>query len=367
MPKYEVRTLEWLQGFELVDEERPVSDVVSTHANYAESVAACNALSAKAWAVRGFNPFRHGGAALFFQSTFPPGPFRDYLQDRDLDVPRSRSEVTSVGWVRWYDSHRAKFTAPQLAALREAMNLVRFAEVVEVPDGAVPVYVVQELNWSWDQEATLEADAEGGNLVAAYRNRAAAEARCVELNDARRASPDYSGWPNFDTLNRRGATEPHDTACDETIFYEVVETQCLGLAAAARRVAVVYRQAVNRRGSVIGRNADCNDDRKVSEFASVVPVRAFADRAAADARTAESMRVARRTVNPFRVYANPRSTLARNLKIEFRVQPLPKWGHVEWLDWYSAEAPHLTDDQRAKFWSLFDDLPLYGVTDVPLG
>lgn len=67
------------------------------------------------------------------------------------------------------------------------------------------------------------------------------------------------------------------------------------------------------------------------------------------------------------MYPPPRVPLVRALGVKFRVKPLQKWGALEWQQWYEAEAARLTDEQRAKLWSLFDDLPLYGVTDVPLG
>ena len=227
MPKYEVRTIEWLRRYEFSKRPHktrvPISGVVWTHFSYAEAVDTCDAANAEAWADPAFNPFHHGGETLFFQSTFPPGPFCDYLEDRGLELPASGADTDNAGWSGWWASRRPQFTDAQLAAVREAMNLVRFAEVVEVPDGAAKGYVVQELNWSWNDQPTLDADGEGGNFVAVYRGRARAEARCAELNAARQALPEYEGYAEFSVADRRGAAGPYDTPIAETTFYEVVE------------------------------------------------------------------------------------------------------------------------------------------------
>ena len=238
MPEYEVRTIEWMR-YEYSERPHksraPMSVTVSAHATYAEAMAACDAANAAAWADPAFQPFHHGGQTLFFQSTFPPGPFCDYLEDAGLDLPALGADTKNAGWSKWWTLHQPKFTATQLAAVREAMNLVRFAEVVEVPDVVAKGYVVQELNWSWNDENTLDADGEGGNFVAVYRNRARAEARCAELNAARQALPEYEGYAEFSVVDRRGAAEPHYTPIAETIFYEVVEIDLAGPGAGVPR------------------------------------------------------------------------------------------------------------------------------------
>ena len=49
------------------------------------------------------------------------------------------------------------------------MNLIRFAEVVEVPDAVAKGYLIQELNWTWNDQSWLDADAEGGTFVTVRR------------------------------------------------------------------------------------------------------------------------------------------------------------------------------------------------------
>ena len=127
------------------------------------------------------------------------------------------------------------------------------------------------------------------------------------------------------------------------------------------RAYVVHRRAYDTYGTTVGRSEG-------SDSISLVPLRAFATRAAADAHTAESMRLARRTMNPFAAfYYYSGAARVEALEVGFRVKPSDKWGDAEWGPWYEAEAPHLTDAQREKVWSLFAAEPLYGVTEVPMG
>ena len=225
MPRYEVRTIEWMRyeyGERPHKARAPMSAAVSAHATYSEAMAACDAVNAKAWADPAFQPFHSGGETLFFQSTFPPGPFCDYLEDAGLGVSGVGQGATNGDWAAWYELHRPGFTDAQLGAVREAMNLVRFAEVVEVPDAVAKGYVVQELNWSWNDNPWLDADPEGGKFVAVYRDRANADARCAELNAARQSLESYQGYEEFCTDDRVGTADPSVRPIRETVFFEVV-------------------------------------------------------------------------------------------------------------------------------------------------
>jgi len=226
MPRYEVRTIEWIR-YEYGDRPHkargPWSELIHRFGRYAVAQLACDGVNAKAWARSEFNPFHYGGETLFFQSTFPPGPFCDYLEDAGFEMSGVGDSATNADWAAWYELSRPGFTDAQLAAVREAMNLIRFAEVVGVPDAVEKGYVVQELNWSWNDNSSLDADPEGGNFVAVYRSRAKADARCAELNADRQSQEDYRGYTEFDTDRRIGAAEPHWRPIGETVFFEVVE------------------------------------------------------------------------------------------------------------------------------------------------
>ena len=123
---------------------------------------------------------------------------------------------------------------------------------------------------------------------------------------------------------------------------------------------VVYRQAYSAFGATVRQGDD-------SYSISHVAMRAFADRTAAEQHVAELMRAARRTTNPFALYDAIGTPKVSALGVPWRSTPPDNWDDEESARWYDAEAPHLTDEQRAKVWSLFDKRPLYGIREVPLG
>ena len=375
MPKYEVRTIEWMpcsQSERPHKTRGPMSEAVSTHAAYAEAVAACDEVNAKAWANLDCNPFLYGGETLFFKSTFPPGPFCDYLEDRGIDLPALGPDTDNAGWVEWYKAGRRKrsshktrrkrFTPAQMAAVREVMNLVRFAEVVEVADAATKGYLVQELNWNQQRVLAYSADPEGGKFVAFHRSRSRADARCAELNAARRWEiDDDDGVPRFSTEGRKGATEPHRTGVAETPFYELVEValDVRGAGVMGGVAHVIYRQAYTEMRTLCG--DDSGDDNGVR-----VALGAYLVASAAEVKLGRLMRVAHRTANPFE-WTHCSWDRILGSDVPWRAVPQEDWGHSAWCRWYDAEAPHLSDDERAKVWSLFDARPLFGICEVPLG
>ena len=123
-------------------------------------------------------------------------------------------------------------------------------------------------------------------------------------------------------------------------------------------LSVVYRQPYGEFGIFT--------DQFDQDAGSRVALRAFADHAAAETHAAGLMRAARRTCNPFTVCDHGHADfLPKRLKghrIKWRVSPKTTgWDGSDWMSWYDAEAPHLSDDERAKVWALFDARPLYGV------
>ena len=374
MPRYEVRTIEWMpcaQSERPHKTRGPKSETVSTHAAYAEAVAVCDEVNAKAWANLDCNPFLHGGETLFFKSTFPPGPFCDYLEDRGIDLPAHGPDTDNAGWVEWYKAGRRKrtslktrrkrFTPAQMAAIREVMNLVRFAEVVEALDVTSKGYLVQELNWNQQRGLAYSADPEGGRFVAFFRSRSKAEARYAELDAACWWRGDYDPETRFSTEGRKGATEPHRTGVTETPFYEVVEVDLdiRGAGVMGGVAHVIYRQAYTETRML------CSDD-SGDDIGLRVALGAYLVASAAEAKLGQLMRVAHRTAKPFELTHCRRDRILGS-GVPWRAVPQEDWGHPEWHSWYDAEAPHLTDDQRAEFWALFDARPLYGIYEVPLG
>lgn len=147
------------------------------------------------------------------------------------------------------------------------------------------------------------------------------------------------------------------------------------------RVAFVLYRQVYHYGQPI-------TDQNGYDLGSRVALRLYQDRAVAEARLVDLMRVARRAANPFAVLnleareraheaeggfdnyeATQEASHARllGLGLPWRSVPQADWEREDWESWYDAEAPHLTDDERAKVWALFDARPLYGIREVPLG
>ena len=126
------------------------------------------------------------------------------------------------------------------------------------------------------------------------------------------------------------------------------------------RVAyVLYRQVYEYGNPIIDQNG--------YDLGSRVALRLYADRAVAEARLAELMRVARRAANPFALHDAAGRPEVLALGVPWRCAPLANWDDAELTRWYETEAPYLTDDERAKVWSLFDARPLFGIYEVPLG
>ena len=167
------------------------------------------------------NPFLYGGGSLFYQTSFPAEIFHDWLLDRDIPPPGASPNVSPADWQAWWDA-----LAPDLRPIVwEALDKVRFFEVAE--DSPTKAYVVMELNWRWNSqpwlEADADADAEGGKPVRAFRSRKKADARCEQLNRDRRADGNYQSWMRFSIENRTGRKSDVVRPVAETDFFEVVE------------------------------------------------------------------------------------------------------------------------------------------------
>ncbi len=114
-------------------------------------------------------------------------------------------------------------------------------------------------------------------------------------------------------------------------------------------------------------------------FAPCVPLRLFADRAAAEAYRDEIVGRLRLTVNPFDLSHAPMS-LAEPALVNCLwgldvVPPDPKvvgsHGHwdefIDWSAWWAETAPTLSPEQLEAVWALFDRLRLVEVVELPLG
>ncbi|MBY0456066.1 MAG: hypothetical protein K2V38_01880, partial [Gemmataceae bacterium] len=166
------------------------------------------------------NPFCHGGEALFYQTSLGAPQLHDWLMDAGIDPPSAPK--AHADWIAWWDLFAPSWSAEQLAHAWAALDKIRFFEVTEERADR-KAYVVVELNWKWEDEPTLEADYEGGNMVKAFRSRAAAEAECERLNRERQAQEEHKGYSSFTRYTRVGEKGAPSLGIAETIFFEVVE------------------------------------------------------------------------------------------------------------------------------------------------
>lgn len=133
----------------------------------------------------------------------------------------------------------------------------------------------------------------------------------------------------------------------------------------SRVVYAIYRQAYRDGRPVADQNGD--------GLGSRVALGVCLESCAAEARLGRLMQAARRTANPFALHHRLTVAQILELGVPWRSAPRGGWDYEPrgWYDelerWYDQEAPHLTDDERAKVWALFDARPLYGIYEVPLG
>ena len=163
------------------------------------------------------NPFLYGGGSLFYQTSFPAEIFHDWLLDRDISPPETSPNASPADWQAWWDT----LPPDRRPIAWEALDKVMFFEVAE--ESPTKAYVVMELNWSWNDEPWLQADAEGGKCLTVYRNRWRANAECDRLNRERQSLGEYRGYSRFSTNDRTGRRSITHQGIDEVIFYEVVE------------------------------------------------------------------------------------------------------------------------------------------------
>jgi hypothetical protein len=220
-PRYAVRKIGWHEneycggGYSRLN---PATETVGTFATREEADA--DARRREAVAREAANPFRFGGASLFYQSSLEAPQLHDWFLDAGIDPPPAPDD--HADWIRWWVTSSPKWTAEQHAHAWAGLDRVRFFEVAEV--SPTKAYVVMEINWSWHDEAWLDADPEGGNPVRAYRSRERAEAECARLNRERQEGGEHLGYSLFNANSRVTDTGGDwATSIRETVFFEVVE------------------------------------------------------------------------------------------------------------------------------------------------
>jgi hypothetical protein len=297
----------------------------------------------------GENPFRFGGAALFFQSSLDAPRLHDWLLDEGIEPPAE--ELRHRDWREWWDAFAHTWTEAQLAHAWQGLDKVRFFDAIGEPaDG--PFHVLLEVQFAHRGAAyTSTAEREGGIPVRVFRRFRTAAAECDRRNDPiRHARPVGDEWEDLLRDLRRA------------VFFETV-TIPGELPAHAAVGYLVQRLAFDGSGHV------CHD-RTYRDTGSRVPVRVFADRAAANAHRDELSAAAREVMNPFQAYSPPMAGLhdAEFLAAVEQLRPPLPWpthfspGH--WREWWDLCQDELTPEQRHAAWEMFSTHPLFEVLPV---
>ncbi len=307
------------------------------------------------------NPFRFGGAALYFQSSLDVPRLHDWLLDTGIDPPVE--QLRHHDWRVWWDAFAHTWNEEQVHHAWHGLDKVRFYNVVEEPR-TPPPRVVMEIGFVEMDYNNRNAEREGGRPEGLFRSDRAAKVSCARLNNARREAT--FDWWQFRYRQRLGyAGNDIATAGREAIFYEVLEVPG-ELPAHAGSGYLVQRRAFDPNGFV------CHDHHG-RDTRSRVPVRVFADRASAEAHRDELMASAQAVMNPFQVFP-PLMTGLREAELAEAVEslhpPLP-WPISDrpalWREWWDLCHDEITSNQRAAAWDLFSDHLLFEVLTVDVG
>src|SRR5258708_5396653 len=126
---YTVRRLGWYQPphGDPYTRRIPAATPVATFDTFDEAEMHRRALEAE---VReGENPFRFGGASIFFQSSLDGPRLHDWLMDEAIDPPDS--ELRHSDWRAWWYAFAHTWSEHQLAHAWAAFDKVRFFDVAE--------------------------------------------------------------------------------------------------------------------------------------------------------------------------------------------------------------------------------------------
>lgn len=356
-PRYTVRRVGWFQP--------PHGDPYTRRLPNAEPVAQFDTFDGaeahrrelEAAARAGENPFRFGGASVFFQSSLDGPRLHDWLMDAGIDPPAS--ELRHGDWRAWWDAFAHTWNRDQLAHAWAAFDKVRFFDIAEQPTDAAHLLLL--ISWSRDGTSVLAAATEGGQVIGAFRSAESAEAARGARDRALSSGPDYRGATWF----RYSARVGYDSS-DQLIplaqatFFEVAAVPS-GVSPLAALGHLVQRRAVLAERSRWGWWWRSPPDARV-------PVSLFATRSEALATRDRLAAEVRQLVNPF-VFIDPglgAATADGREALALASPPLPVPtgdGAAEWTEWFDLCQDEMTDEQRAAVWELCGQ-PLFEVLRV---
>lgn len=315
----------------------------------------------------GENPFRFGGASVFFQSSLDGPRLHDWLMDEGIEPPASA--LRHADWRLWWDAFAHTWSSGQLAHAWAGLDKVRFYEVVE--NESDPAHVVVEIVWGrFDRDGgARSAGTEGGRLARVFRRGAAAEA-----DRARRNAAPAQGHAAYRYDHRAGYEAGRVFRAPQATFFEVAAVPSDVPPLAGMGYLVQRRALSDRAPGLEWRDRPASGAR--------VPVALFARRGDAEAHRDRLNAEARATINPFVFLGeNPERDFARD-EVERLGLPLPLParrrvpGHAlwwepnpareprrEWVEWWDLCQDEATDEQRAALWAVCDQ-PLFEVLRV---
>lgn len=339
---------------------------------------------------RGVNPFRCG-AGLAAVTTLPAFALRDWLLDAGVRPPKSDS-FARTRWAEWWDAAASGWSPDQRAKVWEALDKLRFYDVIPRPaDASVFVVATAGVN---DLAIRAHRHLEGGNLHQAFRRRADAEAYRDLLQEAQ-FGPQWGG-NRRPSRNPFRAWEPEPEPANESRVHVAEVLYPDGVrAASGGSVFVVARIGLDAESATFSDEMpvepltsfrvsvlrspsqrdwyywDADTERDPPEEL-VVPEAAFADRSAAEAFAAAADRDFRRFVNPFALsdlagWVNRRWLGTERLAAFGPEFPRPDRRTADALArWWARHVDPLSDDPFHAAWDIFHRLRFYRVVELPI-
>ncbi len=385
---YLVRELTWVNPADTFYWSIPErTEIVAKLANYEGALADCRRREEEArWPV---NPFRYS-STLFYQSSLDAPRLHDWLLDHGIEPPPRTDErdPTTEDWGAWWTQNVGTWSDIERATVWEVMDKVRFFDVVDEP-ARTKAYVIVQIQFTTEDENYIEADPEGGEIQIAFYEKSKADSNCRQRNAERQNDSESDDYVDY--VDRVGELNGEQLAFDEALYFEVLEvplepgsqTPATRPGSKSESLYLVTRACIGDDGYTIDDDGANNGSR--------VPLKAFAHRDDAIAYRAELERRAWRTVNPFHLVTAELNWISSSLfdsyndrlpngmseqQILLAVQKLglnaPRQADSydisgDWIGWWDATAPHLSDEQFAEIWNIFSGFRLFEVAEVEVG
>jgi hypothetical protein len=314
------------------------------------------------------NPFRCG-FDLADLTHIPDFAFKDYLMD-DSIRPAKYDSTARIRWDKWWEKHSSAWNDDRKARIWEALDKVRFFELVGRPgDQEVFVAVEAVTNFTpvpiWDRwrYVASEYGSEGGRPVRAFRSREDADAYLELVAEATDVPERIQYDPDPFTPNAP-AKVPADRVYDVPLDGEPTTPATVFVVCRVGLTDTAFWHGIRHigwgfdtypTGEVRWVEGHPDYDVFPSRYAvrnpRLVPEAAFTTREAAEAEILVRERAARRWLNPYVVYDFRRSQ-GSNPERQAR--------------WWSATYANAPDKEHDEVWAMFPHEHLYHVVETEL-